>query len=310
MSSRRYEPSLCASSIGLKQRYSGSRGARQGSENPDADWRIQEKSQSVLSVVVAAKNEAPNLRQLIDEIAQALRPLCTSADSGLKRFEVVVVDDGSTDHTQRVLRGLSADYPELRWITLAASTGQSAATIAGIRTARGNWLATLDADLQNDPADLVRLWNALPGYNGVLGWRKTRHDVISKRLISLGANCIRNVVLGQAIRDSGCSVRIFSRRLALRLPQFHGMHRFIGPLLLRQGCRLIQVPVDHRPRVNGRSNYNLWNRSLCVVIDLLGVLWLMSRPVQYQVISKRQRATANGSRRSEGTPSSQCTRVS
>ena len=215
----------------------------------------------------------------------------------------MVVDDGSTDETQQVLLELSELYSELRWVTLATTTGQSSATATGIFVARGNWIATLDADLQNDPADLVHLWNALPGYDAVLGWRTTRADVVSKRLISIGANWVRNAVLGQSIRDTGCSVRIFPRVSALRLPLFHGMHRFIGPLLLREGCKLIQVPVKHRSRVSGRSNYNLWNRSFCVVIDLLGVLWLMRRPVQYHVIPNRQSGITAGSSQPEDTVS-------
>ena len=152
--------------------------------------------------------------------------------------------------------------------------------MAGIRAARGNWIATLDADLQNDPADLIRLWRALPGHDAVLGWRVKRQDVWSKRLISYWANLLRNKVLGQSIRDTGCSVRIFPRALALRLPTFNGMHRFFGSLLLREGCRLVQVPVHHRPRSHGRSHYNFWNRSFQVVIDLLGVIWLMHRPLR------------------------------
>jgi glycosyltransferase involved in cell wall biosynthesis len=161
------------------------------------------------------------------------------------------------------------------------------AIIAGIRAARGNWIATLDADLQNDPVDLVRLWRALPGHDGALGWRMTRQDVFSKRIISRWANKARNMVLGQKIHDTGCSVRIFSRTTALRLPAFHGMHRFIGPLLLREGCQLVQIPVGHRPRLQGCSHYNIWNRSLSVIVDLLGVAWLLRRPVHYRVIPMR-----------------------
>jgi glycosyltransferase involved in cell wall biosynthesis len=181
------------------------------------------------------------------------------------------------------LKSLAADYPELRAVVLAVGVGQSAATIAGIRAARGDWIATLDADLQNDPADLVRLWDALPGHDAVLGWRVKRRDAWSKRVISRWANRVRNAVLGQSIRDTGCSVRIFPRALALRLPMFCGVHRFFGSLLLREGCRLVQVPVRHRPRPHGRSHYNLWNRSIRVVADLFGVAWLLRRTLRYRV---------------------------
>lgn len=284
MSTRRYDPSQGASPLGLRNRRMQKGGARAAGETRPVNHETAEGEPSFLSVIVAARNEAPNLPQLIEEIASVMRPLCNHGLNGLTGFEIVVVDDASTDETVSLLRDLVEDYPELRALTLASGVGQSSATMAGIRAARGKWIATLDADLQNDPADLVRLWNALPGHDVALGWRVTRHDVCSKRVISGWANRVRNMVLGQSILDTGCTVRIFPRSMALRLPTFHGMHRFFGPLLLREGCRLIQVPVNHRPRLCGCSHYNLWNRSLFVVIDLLGVTWLMRRPVHYRVI--------------------------
>ena len=201
----------------------------------------------------------------------------------LTGFEIIVVDDGSTDSTWAVLKALRGTYPQLRLCRLSISVGQSAATAAGLQIARGNWIATLDADLQNNPADLVMLWNARYGYDAVLGWRVRRADVWSRRLISYLANWVRNSVLHQSIRDTGCSIRLFPRSIALTLPLFKGVHRFLGPLLLRAGCRIIQVPVSHRPRPYGRSHYNLWNRSVGVLIDLFGVAWLMHRPLQYEV---------------------------
>jgi dolichol-phosphate mannosyltransferase len=295
MSTRRYDPPQPSHSRRPRRANVRGEGARAEWEDRFTNWQGSRHMGSILSVVVAAKNEAENLAQLIDEIARALRSLCESAVSGLAEFEVVLVDDGSTDETQQILRELTAYYPELNCITLATTVGQSAATVAGIRAARGDWIATLDADLQNDPVDLIHLWNALPGHDAVLGWRVTREDVVSRRLISTWANWVRNVVLGQSIHDTGCSVRIFSRAAALRLPLFHGMHRFMGPLLLREGCKLIQMPVKHRPRMSGHTHYNIWNRSLCVLFDLLGVVWLLRRPVRYRVISQRHSRIAPGS---------------
>jgi glycosyltransferase involved in cell wall biosynthesis len=239
---------------------------------------------SFLSVVVASKNEAASLAELIEEVTAALRPLCDGSARGLAEFEVIVVDDGSTDATQSVLKELALVYPELRGMLLAAGRGQSSATMAGIRAARGNWIATLDGDLQNDPADLVRLWQALPGHEIALGWRLERQSVWSRRVISRWANWMRNALLGQAIRDSGCSVRIFPRAVGLRLPVFDGVHRFLGPLLLRVGCRWVQVPVRDRPRRHGRSHYNLRNRSLQVIVDLFGIAWLLRRWVGCQAV--------------------------
>jgi dolichol-phosphate mannosyltransferase len=244
-------------------------------------------SSPFLSVIVPAKNEAESLAQLVDEIVGALRAFCQGpgrpGSPPPAGFEIIVINDGSTDPSTTVLAALAETIPELRVIHLRISAGQSAATAAGLHAAQGDWIATLDADLQNDPADLVTLWNALPGYDVVLGWRAHRSDTWSKRIISNLANRIRNALLGQSIRDTGCSVRLLPRSLALRLPLFHGVHRFWGPLLLRERCRLVQVPVHHRPRVHGRSHYNLWNRSLTVLVDLFGVAWLMNRPLCYEV---------------------------
>jgi glycosyltransferase involved in cell wall biosynthesis len=246
---------------------------------------IEKPARSFLSVVVPSKNEAPSLPQLVEEIARALRLLCHRVGPRhLGGYEIIIVDDASTDRTRSVLKDLAAEHPELRGLRLAPGVGQSAATVAGIRAASGDWIATLDADLQNDPGDLVRLWDALPGYDAALGWRVHRRDGWTRRILSRWANRVRNAVLGQSIRDTGCSVRIFPRAVALRLPAFHGVHRFFGPLLLREGCRLVQVPVHHRPRPHGRSHYNLRNRSLRVVVDLLGVAWLLRRPLRYRVV--------------------------
>ena len=240
-----------------------------------------------LSVIVPARNEAPSLSQLIREIVEVLRPLCQENSYGSKTlpggFEVIIVNDGSTDQTAATLITLTKTTPELKVIHLQRSVGQSAATAAGLYEARGDWIATLDADLQNDPADLVKLWNAIPGYDAALGFRTHRVDSWSKRIISHLANRIRNRLLGQSIQDTGCSVRVFPRLLALQLPLFHGFHRFWGPLLLRAGCQIIEVPVRHRARAHGRSHYTLLNRSVKVLVDLFGVAWLMQRPLRFEV---------------------------
>jgi len=292
MSTLRYDSSQRSGPIGLSKRPVHK--ARMQLAGMNLATECVQGERSFLSVVVAAKNEAASLPRLIDEITLALRPLCDCGLRGLAGYEVIVIDDASTDATRSVLNDLTAVYPELRGVVLGSGAGQSSATVAGIRAARGNWIATLDADLQNDPADLVRLWNALPGHDAALGWRFNRQGVWSRRLISRWANRVRNMLLGQSIRDTGCSVRIFPRALALRLPVFQGVHRFLGPLLLREGCRVVQVPVHDRLRPHGRSHYNLGNRSLQVVLDLFGVAWLIRRSVRCQVVQTWDSERATG----------------
>ena len=268
----------------------------------------------LVSVVIPAKNEAGNLPSLLAEVSETFGQLhaldVVTEVQDLVTFEVIIVDDSSTDESHQVLNSLARKYPWLQPLCLSSSIGQSGCLITGIRQARGTWIATLDADLQNHPADLKVLWEALVGYDAALGWRVKRTDPWSKRVTSWIANRLRNMALGQAIRDTGCAVRIFPRTLALRLPAFQGMHRFIGPLLLREGCRIIQVPVKHRPRVYGRSHYTFWNRSWNVIIDLLGVMWLMHRPAIYDrykqhlpgpvVQPARKPASASGLHSSKG----------
>ncbi len=240
-----------------------------------------------LSIVIPARNEAENLGALVEEVVSVFRPRVERSGGRhrLDAFEIVVVDDGSTDQTREVLDWLAQEFPELRRVALARNVGQSAATVAGLRASRGEWVGLLDADMQNPPAELARLWDALPGYDAALGWRTHREDCPSKRWTSFLANAVRNFVLGQSIKDTGCSVRIFPREVALRLPTFHGMHRFFGSLLIREGCRVIQVPVSHRARMYGKSHYHFGNRSFRVVFDLLGVAWLLGRPIRFEPVS-------------------------
>ena len=211
----------------------------------------------------------------------------------LSGFEIVIVDDGSTDRTAEILRVLAADYPELKGVVLRPGVGQSSATVAGIRTARGDWIATLDADLRTTLPTWSGSGRPFPATTSRWATRGASGPW-SRRIVSRWANRVRNGVLGQSIRDTGCSVRIFPRAPALRLPTFGGVHRFLGPLLLREGCRLVQVPVGHRPRSHGRSHYNLWNRSIQVVVDLLGVAWLLRRPLGYRVVEAWDASEAAG----------------
>ena len=289
MSSMRHDPSQRPGPIG--------RSMAQATASPPSQADDRGPGDAVLTIIVPAKNESASLPELLSEIARAFRPLRDRGDAGPHRlddFEVIIIDDGSTDDTRGVLRRSMAAYPELRPIVMATNVGQSAAIAAGFHAARGAWVAILDADLQNNPADLAMLWDALPGHDAALGWRTKREDVWSKRVISTWANRARNMFLGQSIRDTGCAVRIFPRAAALRFPMFQGAHRFFGPLLIREGCRIVQLPVVHRPRPHGNSHYNIWNRSVRVVVDLFGVAWLMRRAIPQHVAPDALAGPADG----------------
>jgi len=229
-----------------------------------------------ISVVVPVKNEADNIRPLIDEILRALK--------GRERFEIVYVDDGSTDETPAVLKALRAEVPELRAVRHAKNSGQSAAIRTGVHAARGALIATLDGDGQNDPADIPMLIDCFraesmrnPKLGMVAGQRLKRRDNLSRRLQSRIANGVRRALLKDGTQDTGCSLKAFSRATFMRLPYFDHMHRFLPALIKREGLDIAFVTVGHRPRRAGRSHYGLWGRLTAALTDLIGVIWLMRR---------------------------------
>lgn len=228
-----------------------------------------------LSVVVPVRNEQDNILPLIAEIRAAL--------DGRLDYEVVYVDDGSTDATAERLAAAQRDFPRLRVLTHARSCGQSAALASGVRAARGAWIATLDGDGQNDPADIPKLWAVVhaadrPGdLQLVAGWRRRRQDSWLKRLSSRIANGVRARLLNDATPDTGCGLKLFPRAVFLELPYFDHMHRFLPALVQRNGGRSVSVEVNHRPRTRGASKYGVHNRLWVGIVDLLGVMWLQRR---------------------------------
>jgi dolichol-phosphate mannosyltransferase len=228
-----------------------------------------------LSVVVPVRNEQDNILPLLSEIHAALgeRP----------GFEVIYVDDGSTDGTPGVLRDAMTRYPRLRVIAHGRSCGQSAALFTGVRAARGEWIATLDGDGQNDPADLPMLIAARDAPGGpanlqlLTGYRRTRRDRWLKRISSRIANGVRSRLLGDATPDTGCGLKLIQRSTYLQLPFFDHMHRFLPALVQRNGGATVSVDVRHRPRERGQSNYGLFDRLWVGIVDLFGVLWLRRR---------------------------------
>lgn len=223
-----------------------------------------------VSVVVPVFNEEGPLPSFLHELVAALPPDGT--------WEAVLVDDGSSDATPGILDAIAAADPRFRVLHLARNSGQSAAFFLGFRAARGEILATLDADGQNDPSDLPRLVAAIgEGADVACGWRQRRRDSLSRRLASRIAGAVRRAVIRDGVVDTGCSVKAFRRRFIDALPYWDGMHRFLPALCAARGARIVQMPVNHRPRTAGRSKYSNFGRLLRTIPDLLGVRWLMSR---------------------------------
>ncbi len=236
-----------------------------------------------LSVVIPVRNEAENIAPLVAEIAVAL--------DGLAAYEILCVDDGSTDPTAAEIGRLAAEMPGLRLLRHKHSCGQSAAIRTGVRAARAAWIATLDGDGQNDPADIPQLWRLVRGAAAtpllmVAGHRRNRQDSWSKRAASRIANAIRARLLADDTPDTGCGLKLFPRALFLDLPDFDHMHRFLPALVLRAGGIVRSVPVNHRPRRSGVSKYGVFDRLGVGMIDLLGVLWLQRRAARPQLLSE------------------------
>jgi dolichol-phosphate mannosyltransferase len=230
-----------------------------------------------LSVVVPVHDEAENVQPLVEEIGRAL--------DGWIDYEIVYVDDASGDATPQLLADLARRHTRLRVLRHVTNCGQSTAIATGVRHARSPVVVTLDGDGQNDPADIQQLWQRwqterAPGDNVPLllaGWRVQRRDTVLRRFSSRVANGVRSRLLGDATPDTGCGLKMFERETFLRLPFFDHMHRFMPALVLRQGGRVVSVPVRHRPRMLGRSHYGVWNRLWVGIVDICGVIWLRRR---------------------------------
>jgi glycosyltransferase involved in cell wall biosynthesis len=224
-----------------------------------------------VSVVLPVRDERESVAPLIAEIRAAL---------GDRPIEIVAVDDASTDGSDAELARLTRTVPGLRVLRLRGRGGQSAALAAGWTAARAPIIVTLDADGQNDPADVPALLAALggdPALGAVVGVRSERRDGAWKRLQARVANRARDVITGHRVTDTGCGLKVIRRDALLRLPRFDGMHRFLPTLLAREGVRVLERPVSHRPRRYGRTKYGMWNRAFRGLRDAFGVRWLMRR---------------------------------
>jgi dolichol-phosphate mannosyltransferase len=243
-----------------------------------------------LSVVVPVHNEADNVAPLVAEIAAALEARID--------YEIIYVDDGSDDATASEIRRLQAGVKELRLLRHTQSCGQSAAIRSAVKAARGGWIATLDGDGQNDPADIPRLWEIAresPATPPLLiaGHRTRRQDGWSKRQASRIANAVRRRLLRDDTPDTGCGLKLFPRALFLDLPYFDHMHRFLPALVLREGGIVRSVPVNHRPRRTGVSKYGVLDRLGVGIADLIGVMWLCRRRARPEVIPEAEEVVAS-----------------
>lgn len=235
-----------------------------------------QESRPDYSVVVPLYNERDNLGPLRDEVVPVMESLGGS-------FEVIFVDDGSTDGSAAVLRSLRSADPRIRVLTFERNAGQTAAMAAGFEAARGAVVVTLDADLQNDPRDIPLLIEKLDGYDAVVGWRGQRRDTWLRRASSRIGNAVRNRLSDDDIIDTGCSLKAYRREALARIKLFTGMHRFLPTLLKMEGFRVFQVKVGHRPRLSGDSKYGVRNRLVKSFTDLLAVRWMKRRTLRYRV---------------------------
>jgi glycosyltransferase involved in cell wall biosynthesis len=232
-----------------------------------------------ISVVAPVFNERDNLKPLVDEM------LAVFSESELA-FEIVLVDDGSNDGSTGVIDDLAARHPEVRGVHFKSNCGQTAAFDAGFKSARGAIVVTIDADLQNDPRDIFALLAALEGHDAAVGFRATRRDGVVRRWSSTIANSVRNRLSGDDIIDTGCSLKAFRAEALAEIKLWKGMHRFLPTLIKFEGRSVVQVPVRHRPRLQGRSKYGVWNRLFRSSADLLAVRWMRSRRLGYEVVRR------------------------
>jgi glycosyltransferase involved in cell wall biosynthesis len=239
------------------------------------------RASPALTVVIPAYNEQANVEPCYRELAQVLEHHGQS-------FEILFVDDGSTDGTGDVLRRLAGEDPRVRVLRFRRNAGQTAALHAGFQHARGAVVVTMDADLQNDPHDIPKLLAALPGQDAVCGWRVDRRDPWTKRMASRVANRVRDRFTRDGVHDTGCTLKAFRREAVQGLHLYRGMHRFLPALLQMEGRRVTEVAVSHRPRRAGTSKYGNWGRLWAGLADLFAVRWMARRRLDYEVEEDRR----------------------
>ena len=231
---------------------------------------------SLVSAVLPVYNEAACIVPVLTELYRGV--------AFAERHEIIVVDDGSTDGSSTLINEFAVAHPGLRTLRLEPNAGQSAAFWAGIQAATGDVIVLMDADGQNDPADIAHLVSALDGADIVCGYRARRNDTFAKRAASRLANAVRRAILHDDIRDTGCSLKAFKAPLIKPLQYWDGMHRFLPMLASLNGAKIVQIPVSHRGRMAGKSKYTNFGRLMRTVRDMRGVAWLQSRTRRFAVM--------------------------
>ncbi|MFI3270521.1 MAG: glycosyltransferase family 2 protein [Pseudomonadota bacterium] len=231
-----------------------------------------------LSLIVPVYNEEENLQALFNEIFVVM-------DALARPWEVIFVDDGSSDASLKVIHNLATQHSVVRYLSFAKNCGQSAAFGAGFRHACGQYCITMDADLQNDPADIPAMLGLLQSEDCqmVIGWRAKRQDTFAKRFASKIANTVRNAMSNETVKDTGCSLKIMQTDLARRLPTYIGMHRFLPTLMKMEGAKVTEIKVNHRARLHGTSKYGTFARAKTAFFDLLAVRWMQKRHVRVEI---------------------------
>lgn len=231
----------------------------------------------VYSVVIPLKNEEENVRELLDELNNVMNGLNTP-------WEILCVDDGSTDNTLAELQKIKLGLPHLRILSFDKNYGQSSAFDAGFKAAKGTFIITLDGDRQNDPHDIPKLIEASQTADLVVGNRqRKRRDPWSKRWISKIANFVRSRLCQDHVSDTGCSLKLYRKACLEKIKLYHGMHRFLPALFKIEGFTLCEVPVNHRERTRGKTKYNFFNRSFNTIADLFAVRWMIKRHLKYRI---------------------------
>ena len=233
-----------------------------------------------ISFIIPVYNEESNIENLYSEIKAVAQKLDHP-------YETIFVDDFSSDNSLSVIKKLSKNNSDVRYVSFAKNCGQSAALYAGFQHATGEIIITMDGDLQNDPGDIPNMIKMFGEYDMITGWRKNRRDTLSKKIASKIGNFIRNSITKDNIHDTGCSLKIMRASMVKKIKMYRGLHRFLPLLMKLEGAKIVEIPVNHRERLHGVSKYNNLSRAIEGLYDLVAVRWMMKRHLDIPIKEKK-----------------------